>query len=133
MKPTAILTALLTFSLSITNAAPPAGIQVGPNRLIEDKAAIEINLKEENAKLTAIVKKLSSKYHGREATDFAKAQAAWTAWRDAEAAYMTHRYAPTNASSPDILVLAFEAIKSSNMLQMTQSRVKQLEGELSGR
>ena len=136
MKITAIATALLTLSVLITFAAPPttpAEIQYGPNKLLEDKADIEINLKEANARLNAVVEKLSSKYQGREAEDFAKAQAAWIAWRDAEAAYMTHRYAPTSESSPDILVLAFEAIKSSNKLQMTQSRVKQLEEELSRR
>jgi uncharacterized protein YdeI (YjbR/CyaY-like superfamily) len=85
-----------------------------PNRLTEDKAVIERNLKTENAKLTALTKKLAAKLKKPEAKALARAQASWAAWRDAEAEYVAYRYAPTEASSPEILSLAFDAIVSGN-------------------
>ena len=127
MKPIIILAAITALSTLVTFAAPPA------NQLLEDNARAEHNFNELNAKLTAVTKKLSSKFQEPEAKAFAKAQASWTTWRDTEAEYIAHRYAPTKASSPEIQTLAFDAIKTGNKIQITESRLKQLQAELSDR
>ena len=134
MKLAITLTAFVALSALVTFAAPPAtseSDQDSPNSLTESKAAIELTLQAENAKLTALATKLASKLQKSEAKSFLKAQASWAAWRDAEAEYLAHRYAPTEASSPEILTLAFNTIVSSMKIDLTESRVKRLEGELS--
>ncbi len=136
MKPTVLISAIIVLSALATFAAPPATPKAdkdSPNSLTDAKAAIELALKAENAKLTALTEKLGSKLQEPEAKSFVKAQASWAAWRDAEAEYLAHRYAPTEASSPEILQLAFDAITSSMKFEITESRVKRLEGELSSR
>ncbi|MDB6170815.1 MAG: hypothetical protein JWL59_126 [Chthoniobacteraceae bacterium] len=135
MKPTVLISVIVTLSALVTFAAAPftAKRQFGPNRLTEDKAAIERTLKAENAKLDAVTEKLASKLQKPEAKALVKAQASWATWRAAEAEYLAHRYAPTEASSPDVLKVAFDAIKSSMEIEITEKRIKQLDGELSSR
>jgi len=136
MKPTVILAATIALA-GFTIFAGSTAIAVPRtdafNQLIEDKARGERYFKEVNAKLNAVTKKLSSKFQGPEAKAFAKAQARWTVWRDAEAEYVAHRYAAENASTNAFAAIQFDSIQTANKAQMTEGRVKQLEIELSRR
>jgi uncharacterized protein YecT (DUF1311 family) len=136
MKSGAMLTTVAALSALVTFVAASAPLKKdkdSPNSLTRDKAAIERTLRAENARLAAVTDELESKLEAVEAKSFVRAQAAWVAWRDAEAEYLAHRYAPSTASSPELLQLAFDTITSSMKIEITESRVKRLEGELSGR
>ena len=90
-------------------------------------------LLEAEDKLSALVEKLTAKLPEPEAKAFVKAQAAWTAWRDADTEYKAHWHAPSEASSEEIIRLAFDAIVSGNKIDPTTSRIKELENLLSSR